>query len=189
MLFRRRQPLTKSQKILAALRPPRSWRRSLRYMRKRVLRLRATPHAVAAGFAVGVFATFTPLLGFHFAIALALSWLIGGNLAAAAIGCLTGNPLTYPLIWASTWEVGHVLLAGSVPGGEAPEGLGSALLHGDLAAVWQPYLKPMLVGSVPLGLLFAALSYLAVFLAVRSFRNGRRAPARPGLAPVAEGNP
>ena len=186
MLFRRRQPLTLSEKIRAALWPRRSWRRSLRYMQKRVLRLRATPHAIAAGFAVGVLATFTPLLGFHFVIAFALSYLIGGKLAAAALGCLVGNPLTYPLIWASTYELGHALLRGDAPVVQAPEGLGSALLHGDLAAVWEPYLKPMLVGSVPLGLLFAALSYAAVFAAVRSFQAGRLAP-RPVLGSTPEG--
>ncbi len=186
MLFRRRKPLTFREKLRAALWPQRSWRRSLRYMQKRVLRLRATPHAIAAGVAVGVLATFTPFLGFHFIIAFALSYLIGGNLAAAALGCLAGNPLTYPLIWASTYELGHAMLRGDAPGASAPEGLGSALLHGDLAAVWDPYLKPMLVGSVPLGLVFAALSYGAIFLAVRSFQAGRAVPPR---VPASEGTP
>jgi len=170
MLFRRRQPETRLQRLRAALWPRRSWRRSLRYMQKRVLRLRATPHAIAAGVAAGVFATFTPFLGFHFLLAFALAYVMSGNLAAAALGCLLGNPVTYPLIWASTYETGRYLLAAEVPDGHAPEGLGAALSHMDLAAVWQPYLKPMLIGSLPLGLGFAGLSYVAVFFAARSFQ-------------------
>ncbi|WP_062211924.1 DUF2062 domain-containing protein [Aureimonas sp. AU12] len=170
MLFRRRQPETRLQRLRATLWPRRSWRRSLRYMQKRVLRLRATPHAIAAGVAAGVFATFTPFLGFHFLLAFALAYVMSGNLAAAALGCLLGNPLTYPLIWASTYETGRYLTAAELPDGHAPEGLGQALSHMNIAAIWKPYLEPMLVGSLPLGLGFAALAYVAVFFAARSFQ-------------------
>ncbi len=61
-------------------------------MKKRVLRLRATPHAIAAGVAAGVFATFTPLLGFHFAMAFVIAYLVRGSLPAAALGASSAIP-------------------------------------------------------------------------------------------------
>ncbi|RIY01337.1 DUF2062 domain-containing protein [Aureimonas flava] len=186
MLFRRRQPETLSQRLRAALWPRRSWRRSLTYMKKRVLRLRATPHAIAAGVAAGVFATCTPLLGFHFVMAFVIAYLIRGSLPAAALGCLIGNPLTYPLIWGATFEIGRFLLAAEIPDGRAPESLGAALSHGDLAAIWAPYLKPMLIGSIPLGLAFALVSYALVLVGVRSFQaaRGHKTAAAPAAEPV-----
>ena len=173
MLFRRRQPETRLQRLRATLWPRRSWRRSLRYMQKRVLRLRATPHAIAAGVAAGVFATFTPFLGLHFILAFAIAYCVAGNMAAAALGCLLGNPLTFPLVWASTYEVGRAILRAEVPDGTAPAGLETALRHFDLAAIWQPYLKPMLVGSIPLGLAFAGLTYALVRFGAASFQASR----------------
>ena len=185
MLFRRRQPETRLQRVRSALWPRRSWRRSLRYMQKRVLRLRATPHAIAAGVAAGVFATFTPFLGFHFLLAFALAYCIAGNMAAAALGCLAGNPLTFPFIWASTYEVGRWVLRAEVPNGQAPPGLQAALAQFNFSAIWEPYLKPMLVGSVPLGLGFGIVSYVLVrwgassFQAARMRRAQEKAAARP----------
>jgi uncharacterized protein (DUF2062 family) len=193
MLFRRRQPETRLQRLRGVLWPRRSWRRSLRYMQKRVLRLRATPHAIAAGVAAGVFATFTPFLGFHFLLAFAIAYCIAGNMAAAALGCLAGNPLTFPLVWASTYEVGRAILRAEVPDGSAPPGLETALTHLDIAAIWDPYLKPMLVGSIPLGLAFAGLSYLLVRFGAASFQasRARRAQERSAtrIRPVAARTP
>lgn len=191
MLFRRRQPQTFAQKLRGTLWPRRSWRRSLRYMQRRVLRLRATPHAIAAGIAAGVFSTFTPFIGFHFIIAFAVAWVIRGSLAGAALGCLLGNPVTFPLIWASTYEIGRYVLASETPDGHAPTALGPSLLKGDLSAIWTPYIKPMLVGSIPLGLGFGLLTYFVVLAMARSFQETRqrRTAADRALAAARAGQP
>jgi len=173
MLFRRREKLGFWAKTRAMFWPKRSFGRSLRYLQKRVLRLQATPHAIAAGFAAGAFASFTPLIGFHFLLSFAIAYLIAGNMAAAALGCIVGNPLTFPAIWASTYETGRYLLKAEVIDGQAPMGLGHALTHGDFWAVWEPFIKPMLVGSVPLGLFFGALSYAIIYVAAKGFQERR----------------
>jgi uncharacterized protein (DUF2062 family) len=173
MLFRRREKLGFWAKTRAMFWPKRSFGRSLRYLQKRVLRLQATPHAIAAGFAAGAFASFTPLIGFHFLLSFAIAYLIAGNMAAAALGCIVGNPLTFPAIWASTYETGRYLLKSEVIDGQAPMGLGHALTHGDFWAVWEPFIKPMLVGSVPLGLFFGALSYAIIYVAAKGFQERR----------------
>jgi uncharacterized protein len=185
MLFRRREKLGFWAKT-RALWPRRSWSRSLQYMQKRVLRLRASPHAIAAGFAAGIFASFTPFVGFHIILAFAIAYLVAGNMAAVVIGCTVGgNPLTYPLIWASTYELGRYLMDAQSPHGPAPEGFGHALEHMNFLAIWDPILKPMLVGSLPLGIAFAILGYGLVYATAKSFqqRRAHRLMLRPRPAP------
>lgn len=173
MLFRRRQPQTLRQRLRAALWPRKAWHRGMRYFAKRVLRLNATPHAVAAGFAAGIFATFTPFLGFHFLIAFAIAYAVGGNLAAAVLGCLAGNPLTYPAIWAVTYELGRFMLGAAPVPGHAPHRLRESLMEMDVSAIWTPYLKPMLVGSIPLSVGSIVISYPLLYWGVRSFQRHR----------------
>src|SRR5690606_12123881 len=82
----------------------------MRYVAKRVLRLSASPHAIAAGFAAGVFASITPFVGLHFFLAGVIAWVTGGNLVASALGTAFGNPITFPLIWAGTYRLGRWIL-------------------------------------------------------------------------------
>ena len=85
MLFKSRKPAEFWERLRIWFWPRRSFWRSAKYFSKRILRLRATPHAIAAGVAAGVFASFFPL-GVHFIIAAAVAWLFAGNLVAAALG-------------------------------------------------------------------------------------------------------
>lgn len=184
MLFKRRCVPGIRERLRVALWPRRSIGRSLRYFGKRVLRLRATPHAIAAGFACGIFAAFIPILGIHIAVALAVAWVIGGNIAAAVIGTTLGNPLILPFIWAATLEAGRFVMTGSLSGDPLPHHLGSMLRHLDFAVLWEPLIKPMLIGAVPLGLAAALLVYFPVRWAVASFQNRRKSGFR--LQKVAE---
>ena len=173
MLFKRRKQPDLGERLRLALWPRRSIGRSLRYFGKRVLRLRATPHAIASGFACGVFAAFIPILGVHIAVALAIAWLIGGNIAAAVIGTTIGNPLVLPLIWAATFETGRFVMTGSLEGAQLPHHLGGMLRHLDLAVLWQPLIEPMLIGAVPLGLAAAFIVYFPVRWATARFQHRR----------------
>ena len=131
--------------------PRRSFSRSLQYFSKRILRLKATPHAVAAGVAAGVFASFFPL-GFHFAVAAVLCWVIAGNLVAAALGAVFfGNPLTFPLLWGASWEVGKLILHEHLPKNGPPAHLGEMMHTLSFAKLWHPILEPMLIGAVFFG--------------------------------------
>lgn len=174
MLFRRRVPQTFWSRTRTLLWPKRSWSRSLSYLKKRVLRLNATPHAIAAGFAAGIFATFTPFVGFHFLLALAIAYCISGNMAASALACVAaGNPVTYPAIWAVTYELGRFLLKTDRGSGLSTHGLGNALMHMDVSAIWKPIIEPMIVGSLPIGLGCGLAGYAAIYLAAVSFQNSR----------------
>lgn len=138
------------------------------------MRLTASPHAIAAGVAAGTFAAFLPFLGLHILIAAGLAWIIRGNMLAAALGtAVVGNPLSFPLIWASTYAAGHVLL-GAGPA-SAPLHLGSRLRHMDFVALWHPLLEPMTIGGIPMGILAGVILYFPTRAAIAAFRNARRA--------------
>jgi uncharacterized protein (DUF2062 family) len=173
MLFRQRRPVNLGEKVRMALWPRRSFARSAQYFAKRVLRLTATPHAIAAGVAAGVFASFTPFLGFHFMLAAIIAWLLRGNLLASAIGTVVGNPLTFPFIWAATLQAGRfILLDRHDPRDELR--VGTMLRHLDFADLWGPIIKPMTIGAIPLGLAAALVFYVVTRWAVIVFRDQRR---------------
>ncbi len=141
----------------------------------RILRLTASPYAVAIGVALGVFVSWTPFIGVHFVMAFALTYLFSGNMVAAALGCAAfGNPLTYPFIWGTTWEVGHLLLnRGDEMHGQSIDL--AALFHElHLNELWRPVLEPMLVGSIPPAVVTSVIAYFAIFYAVRGFQSRRR---------------
>ena len=161
MLFGRRTRATRMERLRIALWPRRSFLRSFAYYKHRVLRLQASPHAIAAGVAAGAFASCTPLVGFHFLLAFAVAWAIGGSMIAAAFGTAVGNPLTFPLIWVSSFQIGELILGG----GNAPPphhvDLSFNTLTSSFSTLW-PTLQPMLVGGVVMGLVLAAILYMLV---------------------------
>ncbi|MGB8818909.1 MAG: DUF2062 domain-containing protein [Rhizobiaceae bacterium] len=154
--------------------PRKSYVRSLRYHGKRILRIRASPHALASGFAAGIFAAFSPALGFHVMLALLLAWGFGGNLIAAALGTAAANPLTFPLMVAGEFKIGTALFGIDNQLHVPLHVIGAKLMHLDFASMWQPVLKPLLAGSVLLGGLFAVLAYYLVFRASATLAHRRR---------------
>ncbi|AZO24853.1 MAG: DUF2062 domain-containing protein [Mesorhizobium sp.] len=174
MLFRRREPDGLLERLRTYLWPRRSFSRSVQYFSKRILRLKATPHSVAAGVAAGVFASFFPL-GFHFVIAAVLCWVIAGNLVAAALGAVFfGNPLTFPLLWGASWETGKLILHERLPKHGPPEHLGEMMQTLSFGKLWHPILEPMLLGAVPLGLVFGLIFYGITRWGMTVFREQRK---------------
>ncbi|MDF1607732.1 DUF2062 domain-containing protein [Hoeflea sp. YIM 152468] len=174
MLFRRRRPEGFWDRMRTALWPRRSFGRSFQYFLKRVLRLTATPHAIAAGVAAGVFASWTPLLGFHFLLAFALAYVLAGNMAAAAIGTGFGNPLSFPFIWALTIKLGNMLIGVETGAHQKQVNLEALLRHLDIKQLWDPVLKPMLIGAIPPGLVSGITFYILTYWTVRAFQLRRK---------------
>lgn len=174
MLFRRRTKPHFWEVVRVSVWPRRTWRRSISYIAKRVLRLSASPHAIAAGFAAGAMVSFTPFMGLHFILAAALAWLIGGNVLASALGTFVGNPLTFPFIWGATLETGRLILYAGHEANVAPLHIGRMLRHLEFSQLWQPLIKPMTVGALPLGMVFAVFFYVLTRWATITFREQRR---------------
>ena len=102
-----------------------------------------------------------------------------------------GNPLTFPFIWLSTYNVGAAL-PGREAKGEvlldlpaAPESVvnaGMMEFAGKLFQRIEPVFLPMLIGGTLLGLACAAACYFIVRLSVDRFKQ-RRKPARVRATP------
>ncbi|MCD2171956.1 DUF2062 domain-containing protein [Rhizobium sp. C4] len=148
--------------------------RSMRYQLLKFVRIRATPHAIGIGVAVGIFSAFLPLVGVHMALAAALAWALGGNMiAGVASTILVGNPFTYPFIWAAAWETGQMIL------GSKAKSMGTIHLHElihklSLSELWAPILKPLLLGSIPLGIAGGLVGYFVMVQAVTIIRARRQ---------------
>ncbi len=174
MLFKRRDKEDRWTRLRVYFLPRRNYARSFRYVGKRVLRLRGTPHAIATGFSAGSFASFTPFMGFHFILSFAIAWLFRGSMIAAAFGTAVGNPLTFPFIWAATLSIGRIIL-GSDRGESDAAGFGELLAEQGFVALWEPFILPMLVGGVPLGLLSVAVFYPLTRITVAAFQTRKAA--------------
>lgn len=150
----------------------------------RLSRLRASPHEIALGCAVGAFVSVTPLIGVQTLLAALLAALVRASIPAALIGTFFGNPLSWPIIWASTYAMGL-----QMTGLEAvfdPAGIERSamliwhaliersphVLDAAAALLW-PILVPMLAGSLPLGLLVGIIVYYISRNVVRAWRRRR----------------
>ena len=154
------------------------------YVRHRVSRLSGSPHTVAIGFSAGVFASFTPFMGFHFLIGFLLAYVLRGSMIASAFGTFAGNPITFPFIWLLTYNFGSYLLGMEGQGEVSIELPGAAwwLLFHDPHLLWQqfwnqlwPVIRPMTVGGVPLGLAAGSVVYFPIRYAVSAYQRKRRA--------------
>ena len=83
--------------------------RTKKYISLSIKRIKGTPQALSLGLATGIAISFTPFIGLHALLAIFISWIIGGSMAAALIGTLFGNPWTFPFIWYFTFEIGQFI--------------------------------------------------------------------------------
>ncbi|MEQ1695860.1 MAG: DUF2062 domain-containing protein [Hyphomicrobiaceae bacterium] len=152
MLFQSRQTATLAQRARLLVWPRRSFSRSGRYVTKRMLRMKASPHKIAIGFAAGVFASITPLVGVQMVMAGAIAVILRGSIPAAMLATFVGNPVSWPLIWGATYAVGSVII------GQPGAAEAAAVLMPSNDPIW-PILFAMLLGSIPIGLVSGAVSY------------------------------
>jgi len=184
MLFRRRQGPTLLQKTLIFLWPRRGLQRGWRYLWHRMARISATPHTIALGCAAGAVASFTPFIGLHFIIAAVIAFVLGGSLLASAVGTAVGNPLTFPFIWLASYNLGALLLGYRQRTRiriDLPDDM-FVLLFTEPGVFWRafwtaidPYVIPMTVGGIPLGIACGLAVYVIVRSAVAGYQRRRQA--------------
>jgi len=129
---------------------------------RRLFRLGANPHAVAAGFASGVALSCTPLFGLHILLAFVLAWAVRGHMVAAALGTVVGNPLTFPIFVSGAYGVGAAVFG--VP--DQLEGAGVMTILRDAFLV-------TLIGSLPIATAAYLLSYAVLKPALMRLRAAR----------------
>ena len=77
-----------------------------RILKMKVYRIRDFPESVAIGLAWGAAVSFTPLLGFHLIICYLGTISMRGNLIAATVGSVIGNPWTFPIFFFAAYKLG-----------------------------------------------------------------------------------
>lgn len=179
-MFRSARKIGLGRKLACFFWPSIGFRRAWSFQMLRLSRLKACPHKISLGFAAGAFASFLPLVGFHFLLAAAIAYILRGNIIASALGTVVGNPFTFPMIWYGTYKVGVVFTGSSVQAANAnvPVQAGFGTASGGLWQTMGEAFWPMFIGAVPLGILCAALCYLLVYQSLRSVRVRARVPGR-----------
>lgn len=188
-MFDRREKPAALTRIRDFFWPRAGWNRASKYVFHRVARLPGTPYTLAAGFAAGAAVSFTPFVGLHFVVSAIVAWIIRANIVASAIGTAVGNPWTFPFIWVWIYKSGLWMTAsdGAPPAdvdfAEVFAQMMEAALRFDggylFDTAW-PIFWPMLVGSLPTGLLVGAIFYLGLYPVIGAYQ-GRRARRRAGL--------
>ena len=133
---------------------------------KHILTLDSHPGHIAAGFAVGVFISFTPFFGLHTVIAIVASFVFRLNKLTCITGAWINTPLTVPPVMVISYKLGRLLL------GRTPQEL---QIKKELS--WQYAMKllekngtPLLLGTSIIGIVAAILSYFLCYYLVVRFR-------------------
>jgi uncharacterized protein len=128
---------------------------------KAILSLDNHPGHISAGFAVGVFISFTPFFGFHTGMAILAAFIFRLNKLTCLTGSWLNTPLTIIPVLGLSYKLGRVLRG--LPAGELHvRGLEWHYLKGKAAS--------LLLGSSILGFFAALIAYFICYWLVVRFR-------------------
>ena len=139
--------------------------------------LQDTSHAIALGFACGIFLGFTPLFGLKTLLAILLAWALRSNKIAAAIGVTMHDFILpfVPVLLRVQYIVGYWLLSNPHV---LPPDLDVKGIRLEEVFQWTTFLRmggPLMLGSVVVGAPFGILSYSAAKWIVTAYRRNRAA--------------
>ncbi len=152
------------------------WRRLrdwLSHLHFRLVTIEDTPHSIALGVAIGIFFGFTPLWSLKTLLSIAVAWICKSNKIAAAISVQLHDLILpfMPAIYLWEYKTGYWAMHGRLP----------TQLHFHPLALrdyirWETLFsvgRPLLVGSLLIGLPSATIVYFICRGLVTSHRAGR----------------
>ena len=125
--------------------------RIIKLQKYKITKIKDFPESVAVGVAWGVAVSFTPLLGFHLIICYLGTWLMKGNLIAATVGTIIGNPWTFPFIFYLDYKVGTTIFLERINYYEFK--ISFFVEH------FEDLFYPTLLGSIPLAVIMWFVTY------------------------------
>ena len=142
---------------------------------EQLLHTHDTPHRTALAYALGVFLGFSPVLGLHTVMGLALAFIFGLNRVAVVLGVYSNLPWLVPAYYTLATVAGAAILRVDVQPKALEEAMRSfsAASWGELAGLARhlaPLLWAYVLGSTLGALLLAGIAYrvsLAMILAHR----------------------
>jgi uncharacterized protein (DUF2062 family) len=163
------------------------------FVKFRILHVDDTSRRIALGVAVGVWTAFTPFLGLHMFMALAIAALVRANKALAVLFVWVSNPFTMIPVYTASYLVGRFFVGrfhhSSIKPGKIGELLGNLFsfenmltclyskpFWRELAKVFGKIGLEVTVGGFILGLLAALIGYFVTYRIVTTHRtkSGRR---------------
>lgn len=140
-----------------------------------LLHIKDTPERTAAAFAVGVFFGFSPFLGFHTVMGVAVAFLLNLNRVAVLLGVYSNLPWIIGAYYASATVLGAFILRTDLPAGfreRLAELFDLSIFQGgfwqQLARLLTPLLWPFTVGSTIGALVLAGAAYPLALAFIKS---------------------
>jgi len=146
------------------------YRRNLKYLYLRFIRLRGHPHDLALGMALGVFAGAMPILPFQTALALFLALIFKGSKITAALGTWISNPLNWYFLYFYSYKIGAWMLG--IPGTSKVFHSVMASIHrgedlwivfNKIAGAGGSFMAAFLLGGLVLATVFSVPAYFVFF--------------------------
>ena len=125
--------------------------------------------ALAAGFAVGVFFSFTPLVSLHTVLALLVAFIFRLSKLAAVAGVWVNNPYTMPFVFYGCLRLGEWILGTGFHPLVCERWTLDAFLRTAM-----PLVAPLLVGTTIVGLVAAVAAYFIVYRIAVRVKSARR---------------
>ena len=151
-----------------------------------LLHISDTPERTAAAFAMGVFLGFSPFLGLHTVLAIALAFVFNLNRVAALLGVYSNLPWIIAGYYAFTTVIGAAVTRTRLPPGFRERLLAlfdlselSGEFWRQLGVLLHPLLLPFMVGSLIGCSILAGIAYAVVLPFVRSRRRHALAKTQP----------
>jgi uncharacterized protein (DUF2062 family) len=156
----------------------------LRDLIKKLLHIEDTPERTALAYAIGVFLGFSPFLGFHTLVGLAIAFLFRLNRLAILLGVWTNSPwwiVPYYVFatWVGMWVMGfwmdwatlkEIFQLGKVQGFMSSDFWGQVSSQSDL-------LLSFLIGSLILCTLLSLIAYPLSLKFIKLYRSRKKSIA------------
>lgn len=136
----------------------------------KLVKIRATPHQVALGFAVGAFAAFLPILPLQILLGISLAFMFGASKTAAFIGTLISNPLNTIPLHMAYYQIGKHLVPFPVPSFS----LSQIEIADFFAMGWKLY-ATLSLGALCLAVPCTLIGYFVALKTIERFRKRRLA--------------
>ncbi|MCL2162206.1 MAG: DUF2062 domain-containing protein [Betaproteobacteria bacterium] len=145
-------------------------KRVIRYLTLRLMRINATPHYIALGLAVGVFAGLLPILPFQIVTAVGLAFVVRGSKIAAALGTWVSNPLNWVPLYMLSYYIGHAVLPFDIPPFTTFQ-----LEMAEMVELGWMFFAVMMVGGLVVATPSAIVSYFVALKGIRAYQARRKA--------------
>jgi uncharacterized protein len=160
------------------------FKRRIRLIYLRIIRLRESPHELALGMALGIGIGMMPIVPFHMIVAFAVAFLFRASKITAMVGTWICNPVTMYSIYRYGYKIGVVILGFDQHKGFLMP-VTEAISQGNYLKATQIILSDgsiaitsFLCGGFVLGVLFSVPSYILFFYFFKYFiawRESRKA--------------